>query len=465
MRLRPEPLQIGPRDGFKPELDLFGYSRFGRSLANLIDRLEGPSVLVLHGPWGSGKSVFAKQWAGLLRQRQIDVLEFNALESDHGDDPFVLLAGKLLGLAERERLSVAGALDKSSNVMAASLVPLLANLLVKTLSGGLLNAKDLVLETRNALQERIKEAEEMPAAVGQFRDAAETMMRELLTRSKRAEGEGATGLVVIIDELDRCRPVFALRLLERIRHLFSVPGLCFVLVTDIGQIARAAHKEYGLSESDARVFLRKYYDRHFDLQGSATKYVLDGLSSVESQRYVSRLWHGLSLGANEDVRGAWDIGCLNLLVRAHRLDFRSIEQVVANMQLFSMTVDRDFKYWHQILSAMSVARVVNSEFYSKGKRGELRAADVKPFMKYDAVAAEYRKEVASRFENVYRNMWLVALAHSEEEALQAEGGWDLHRSLGTSISPTGVLGPSYPTRMVEEICAFLDEVLRSDVGS
>ncbi len=77
MRLTPQEPQIQDDVGFTNENDLFGYRDFGDRLANLVQNIDEPLVIALDGPWGSGKSVFVKQWAGLLRQRGASVIYFD----------------------------------------------------------------------------------------------------------------------------------------------------------------------------------------------------------------------------------------------------------------------------------------------------------------------------------------------------------------------------------------------------
>ena len=98
MRLVPPPLEIGERDGFTGT-DLFGYEPFGTDLARLVESLEGPSVIALDGGWGSGKTVFARQWAGLLRKRGSAVIYFDAFAADTGDDPLFDIASQLFAAA------------------------------------------------------------------------------------------------------------------------------------------------------------------------------------------------------------------------------------------------------------------------------------------------------------------------------------------------------------------------------
>lgn len=95
MRLTPKPPEIGETDGFTPENDLFGYEEFGAHLANLVCNVEEPVTLLLEGPWGSGKSTFIQQWAGLLRQRDVPVIAFDAFTNDYQEDAFTALVAQI----------------------------------------------------------------------------------------------------------------------------------------------------------------------------------------------------------------------------------------------------------------------------------------------------------------------------------------------------------------------------------
>ena len=72
------------------------------------------------------------------------------------------------------------------------------------------------------------------------------------------EPKGRRPLVFIIDELDRCRPPFALNVLERVKHLFSVENVCFVLVAHLPQLEAVVKGSYGLGV-DARTYLEKFF--------------------------------------------------------------------------------------------------------------------------------------------------------------------------------------------------------------
>ena len=51
--------------------------------------------------------------------------------------------------------------------------------------------------------------------------------------------------MIVIDELDRCRPSYAVEILEMAKHLFSVDRVVFVLSINRDQLAHSVKVLYG----------------------------------------------------------------------------------------------------------------------------------------------------------------------------------------------------------------------------
>ena len=65
-------------------------------------------------------------------------------------------------------------------------------------------------------------------------------------------------LLIIVDELDRCRPDFALSLIERIKHLFATHEVSFLLLANTAQLQNYVKTVYGTGV-DARNYLHKFF--------------------------------------------------------------------------------------------------------------------------------------------------------------------------------------------------------------
>jgi hypothetical protein len=72
-------------------------------------------------------------------------------------------------------------------------------------------------------------------------------------------------IIIIIDELDRCRPSYALKLFEEIKHLFDVHGLVFVLGMNGEQLAHSVSGTYG-ANFDGAAYLRRFINRRYTLE-------------------------------------------------------------------------------------------------------------------------------------------------------------------------------------------------------
>ena len=79
-----------------------------------------------------------------------------------------------------------------------------------------------------------------------------------------AKASGPEGLVVCVDELDRCRPECALSLLEVTRHLFGVPGVVVLLAINRSELAHSVKSIFG-GDFSADRYLRRIVDRTVQL--------------------------------------------------------------------------------------------------------------------------------------------------------------------------------------------------------
>lgn len=97
------------------------------------------------------------------------------------------------------------------------------------------------------------------------RESFRRNMAALVDAIDGADVPGQAPLIVIIDELDRCRPDYAIRVLEEIKHFFEVPGVCFVLGLHGDQLTNSIEAVYGAS-FDSGDYLRRFFTRRYRLK-------------------------------------------------------------------------------------------------------------------------------------------------------------------------------------------------------
>ena len=226
----PEPIVDLYKDGFEKD-DILQRKTTGDALSSLVNLIEDSLVVALDGSWGTGKTYFLKRWAGAHESAL--VVYFDAFEHDYVSDPLPALVSAL-----EERLTQLGTDDDpatwkdsvpSMKEAAFRMAKPLARLVLQSVGAGIVvDAADEFKkirdeETQDRFEDFWKAEEGRRNAMEEFREAI-----KILASSLDSGHEGAS-LVFVVDELDRCRPDYALEVIEVIKHLFSVPRVHFVL--------------------------------------------------------------------------------------------------------------------------------------------------------------------------------------------------------------------------------------------
>lgn len=231
--------------------DVLGRGPFADALTSLLDGQRCPLILGVHGAWGSGKTFFLKRWRADLTCRGYKAIYFNAWDDDCCGDPLVATLGQLW-----ESLKD-GDLKEIGQSIKAAAMPLLTRTVFSAVRKVTADVVDLDEQALKSQGE--KAVDEYLAA----RANREELRRRLAAMAARVVDTTKHPLVFIIDELDRCRPTFAIELLERVKHVFGVPGVVFVLGIDRDQLARAIQAVYGSIDADG--YLRRFFDMEFAL--------------------------------------------------------------------------------------------------------------------------------------------------------------------------------------------------------
>jgi len=441
MRLVPPPLRIGPNDGFE-RADLFGYRTFGEHLANIVTALKGSSVIALDGAWGSGKSVFVRQWAGLLRNADVRVVLFDAHKHDHDQDAFFAIASEVCTQVRDRSPKKTRTLIESAGAVADIIGPIAANVALSLATDGAVKLGDL--ETP-ADGDSLGFWERHIDSVRNYEDA--------VLRFRNQLGSLATGgapLVVIVDELDRCRPIFALSVLDRAKHLFDTEGVCFVLVGDYSQLRRLVADQYGMSEDDAIRYLDKYYHLSFRLPTTCKTQRAED-AEITAVRYFTHLWRAAGLSDDTQIARhygdeTWMPG-IHALIDVHRMSLRSVERVVSNFVLFySATLNHAFPM--EIVIGLSIMRVLEPALYDQARARRLTGSEVESFLKYSGW--KYGQHLVAN----YRKAWTRAIAdmsgksdYEPPEVVMRSGYAQLVR---------------WPYDVVATTCRYMDQVAQDD---
>ncbi|WP_415894915.1 P-loop NTPase fold protein [Neptuniibacter sp. PT34_22] len=364
----PPPLEITEDSGFE-ESDLFRRKPFAESLTNLVIQAEGPLVISLDAPWGEGKTTFVKQWRGMLKKDEnIASMYFDAFEGDYQDDAFLAISAevyayskeKLYAQGDNEKkaltqfktatINVSKALAKAGakTAIKASSASFLDGSELENISAGV--SAELGKLTDKLIDDALEKHTENKNSFTTFKIALETLGRELSSEGKP--------FIVIIDELDRCRPDFALNLLEKIKHVFSTSNVIFVLVNNSEQLARSVEYTYGQG-INAHNYLHKFITLSLKLPKKADF----ALSMGDTKNYVHYLFRKMNIYAHGQEKSYSSL--LGELCEELNLSFRQVEKIIGKLSLYMLlTPEHRYKDKH-LISGLCILQVVRPELFEK----------------------------------------------------------------------------------------------------
>ncbi|MBK9257794.1 MAG: hypothetical protein IPM42_20255 [Saprospiraceae bacterium] len=234
---------------------------YARILTDIVNNYADGFVLAINNDWGAGKTTFVKMWQQQLKNDGFQTIYFNAWENDFDNNPLIALVSELETLINERNEKVFKSVVEKGAVLVKNIGPTLLKSLIKKY---LVDIDDISVDTiENAakasteiLEEEIREYSSKKKTINEFKKELEKFVNQ---------GENSKPLIFIVDELDRCRPNYAVEVLEQIKHFFSVPGIVFVLSIDKKHLASSVKGFYGSEEINSDEYLRRFIDIEYSI--------------------------------------------------------------------------------------------------------------------------------------------------------------------------------------------------------
>ena len=247
-------LEVAPENAFK--YDAFNRKPQAEYLSTIVTKVSHPFVLLINGQWGTGKSTFIRMWNSHLKSNGNKTIVYDAWKSDFSPDPFIDIISE-----------VSNSLPGQTDDLKAKGAKLAKHLLKRTLPAAVKLATAGILDLNSLTEDVLSEVAENIASdsINSYLEAkgSSDEFKQSLQKILR-DADNDTNTIFFVDELDRCRPTYALEVLERIKHYFRVPGLVFVICADLNQLKASIKKLYG-SETDSDSYLKKFFDLEVSL--------------------------------------------------------------------------------------------------------------------------------------------------------------------------------------------------------
>lgn len=290
---------------------------------------ESGFVVAVNGDWGSGKTFMMERWASDISQSGHPTVMFNSWENDFTSEPLVAFIAEIdrsltpyfekipaakrlqkewLGRAKAvliPTLKVAGltALKIGVGIGTSQLSELFsernddieksdASCAEKNGDKDVLDKDAIQEKLLAAIDEKLSEHNNTKDAIGAFKEKFSAIIEQL-----ENESNIQLPIIIFIDELDRCRPDYAIKLLEGIKHLFGIPGLYFVVSTNLDEMAQSVKAVYGAGFSSER-YLKRFFDMEYSLpEASGAQFcteLMAPLAAIKTPAFITGLEHIVS---------------------------------------------------------------------------------------------------------------------------------------------------------------------------
>ncbi|MCK4830924.1 hypothetical protein KA005_85225 [bacterium] len=243
--------------------DLLGLENFAERLERFItiehQYVEGGLVIGLSSKFGSGKSTFFQMWKSSILEKQKEdslfVILLNAWESDYYGDPLFAIISALVESIKKEGKSADKIIDAAKTFGWFSTA--IGGQIVKKFSGiDTVAAGELAEKKKKGRDDKLLSLPDT-FSIYEGRKNAMNSLRDAILEF--VEGEQPK-ILFLIDELDRCRPDYAISYLETIKHIFDVKGAVFLLAADRKHLENSAKTAFG-ADLDFDEYYRKFVHR------------------------------------------------------------------------------------------------------------------------------------------------------------------------------------------------------------
>lgn len=338
--------------------------KYAKVLKAIITTYQKGFVLAIDGKWGTGKTTFVEMWKAYLELDNFQTLYFNAWENDFISDPLVGLLGELKKINSPQKTKeLASSMINTAGRIVLKAVPAMFKGVIKKHAGEEVIEVlcDCIEEGSSMLKKEIENYESQKGSLQEFRKELEIFVDEVCEKKP---------LIFIIDELDRCNPHYAVKVLERIKHLFNIPNIIFVLSIDKEQLSYSIRGYYGSESINANEYLKRFIDIEYALPEPDIeifcKYLLDYFDFNTGFHHI------------QDQTSAID----DLLVTAisifkyKKLTLRQIEKVFTNIRLSLNMFSNRSNIYTDILCFLTYLRICESDCYQKIVHREYTVQDI-----------------------------------------------------------------------------------------
>lgn len=283
--------------------DLLERKQIAINLTNILKCKDNLNVLAIDSSWGTGKTTFINMWIDMLKNTnefnsEFETMYFNAWENDYIKDSLISLLTEINNQIKDKEGKTNSFLEKTKPYAKIG-----SEIILKYLTKGVIdNFKIDNASIENGLTE-------LSEQIGKYKIneivAAKNSRIAFKKNLKEFQSFINKKVIIFVDELDRCKPTYAIQLLETIKHIFNLDNYIFVISLDKEQLSYSIKTLYG-QEMDSEGYLRRFFDLEYHLPFNPTnKYIMKKNSSLPKNPniiYLTTLIEQIFLLENYSLR-------------------------------------------------------------------------------------------------------------------------------------------------------------------
>lgn len=334
-------------DGTTYPIDTLNRARYASFLTNFLipEASNGGYVLNINAPWGTGKTYFLNRWLIDLKKNH-PVVYVDAWKQDFSNDPMLSVVSSIISQLKEfqpnEQNTIGNTVGKVGGFI-KDIAPIVAKGVMKKATGIDLNddgEQDLSKADATMLgdiaakvtDKMIKNHNATLNSITTFKKAIQDWIGAIQGNTKLK-----APAFIFIDELDRCRPTYAVQMLEVIKHFFEMDNIIFVVATDTEQLQHAIKAVYGQG-FDAQTYLGRFFHRRCTLQNISKEHFIN---NYITQKFKLTEVVFKELETWPKLRGKEDL--INLVIQLEvvfDLSLRDLEQLIDKVIAVVLITDK-----------------------------------------------------------------------------------------------------------------------------
>lgn len=252
------------------------------SLIRLINTIDNNTTICIDGEWGTGKTIFINQFIYLLKnpdsykELRIDedvkekfikvsqenlIVYYDAWKNDNHIDPFESIIYNILDVFPKYKNYV-----PNFTIVKDVILNFVKRFFEKS-------TFDIVnFENINTYEDLANKIVTMEEKQDRFKELIDKIL-------------GNKRLLLVIDELDRCNPLYASKLLETVKHFYNFNNITVIVIANNKELVNTIKKQYGY-EFDGYSYLNKFYDFIITLDNSQNIKYAQSILGFKRETYL-----------------------------------------------------------------------------------------------------------------------------------------------------------------------------------